>query len=76
VPETGLPKPVEVFHCEESFRFSPKRTWYACQFVERMKVDDALLQLKFQNNKVSFKLTFNLPLCLGCVDIDKCDRES
>lgn len=54
---SGLPKPVEVFHCEESFHFSVRKVWPACEFSWRMKVDDALLQLNFKNNKV----------CLCCI---------
>ncbi|GMT18202.1 hypothetical protein PFISCL1PPCAC_9499, partial [Pristionchus fissidentatus] len=51
VPETGLPKPREVFHCRQSIHFSPRRAWYACQLVWRMNVDDALVQLDLQQNK-------------------------
>ncbi|KAI6176892.1 Endo/exonuclease/phosphatase domain-containing protein [Aphelenchoides bicaudatus] len=57
VPETGRPKPVEVFHCEQSFHYAPRKIWYACQFIWRMKVDDALLQLKFKGDKACLILT-------------------
>ncbi|VDK55520.1 unnamed protein product [Anisakis simplex] len=50
-PETGLPKLREVYHCRESIHFSPKRMWTTCQLVWRMNVDEAILQLKFQNRK-------------------------
>ncbi|CAJ0950909.1 unnamed protein product, partial [Mesorhabditis belari] len=51
VPETGLPKPREVFHCRESLRFSPKRMWHACQLVWTMNIDEALIQLDLQQSK-------------------------
>ncbi|VDM68871.1 unnamed protein product [Strongylus vulgaris] len=51
VPETGLPKLREVFHCRESIHFSPKRMWQACQLVWRTNVDEAITQLKFQQMK-------------------------
>ncbi|KAF8358733.1 mrpl-22 [Pristionchus pacificus] len=53
VPETGLPKPREVFHCRQSIHFSPKRAWYACQLVWRMNVDEALVQLDLQQTKAT-----------------------
>ncbi|KIH62537.1 hypothetical protein ANCDUO_07180 [Ancylostoma duodenale] len=51
VPETGLPKLREVFHCRESVHFSPKRMWQACQLVWRTNVDEAITQLQFQQLK-------------------------
>ncbi|CAD6199034.1 unnamed protein product [Caenorhabditis auriculariae] len=51
VPETGLPKSREVFHCRESIHFSPRRMWYACQLVWKMNVDEALVQLEMQQLK-------------------------
>ncbi|KAJ1358559.1 hypothetical protein KIN20_017021 [Parelaphostrongylus tenuis] len=51
VPETGLPKLREVFHCRESVHFSPKRMWQACELVWKMNVDEAITQLKFQQLK-------------------------
>ncbi|GMR40589.1 hypothetical protein PMAYCL1PPCAC_10784, partial [Pristionchus mayeri] len=51
VPETGLPKTREVFHCRQSIHFSPRRAWYACQLVWRMNVDEALVQLDLQQIK-------------------------
>ncbi|CAJ0594915.1 unnamed protein product [Cylicocyclus nassatus] len=51
VPETGLPKMREVFHCRESIHFSPKRMWQACQLVWRTNVDEAITQLNFQQLK-------------------------
>ncbi|VDM79893.1 unnamed protein product [Strongylus vulgaris] len=51
VPETGLPKLREVFHCRESIHFSPKRMWQACQLVWRTNVDEAITQLNFQQMK-------------------------
>ncbi|KAK6739785.1 hypothetical protein RB195_008341 [Necator americanus] len=51
VPETGLPKLREVFHCRESVHFSPKRMWQACQLVWRTNVDYAITQLQFQQLK-------------------------
>jgi len=52
-PETGLPKPREVFHCRQSIHCSPKRMWKACQFLLKMNVDDALVQLEFQHFRAS-----------------------
>ncbi|KAK6042466.1 hypothetical protein COOONC_20029 [Cooperia oncophora] len=51
VPETGLPKAREVFHCRESVHFSPKRMWQACQLIWRTNVDEAITQLNFQQIK-------------------------
>ncbi|CEF63616.1 39S ribosomal protein L22, mitochondrial [Strongyloides ratti] len=51
VPETGLPKSKEVFHCREQIHFSPKRMWQACQFIETMNVDEAIAQLELKNIK-------------------------
>lgn len=51
VPETGLPKSKEVFHCKESVHFSPKRMFAACQLVWKMNVDEALVQLEAQQLK-------------------------
>ncbi|CAO4369403.1 hypothetical protein L5515_003757 [Caenorhabditis briggsae] len=51
VPETGLPKAKEVFHCKESVHFSPKRMWAACQLVWKMNVDEAITQLDMQQLK-------------------------
>ncbi|KAH7731595.1 Protein MRPL-22 [Aphelenchoides avenae] len=51
VPETGQPKPQEVYHCRESMHYSPKRMWTVCEFVRRMTVKDALLQLRFKQTK-------------------------
>ncbi|KJH43555.1 REX1 DNA Repair [Dictyocaulus viviparus] len=51
VPETGLPKLREVFHCRESVHFSPKRMWQACELVWRRNVDEAITQLQFQQLK-------------------------
>uniref|UniRef100_A0A0N4ZSI3 Large ribosomal subunit protein uL22m n=1 Tax=Parastrongyloides trichosuri TaxID=131310 RepID=A0A0N4ZSI3_PARTI len=51
VPETGLPKSREVFHCRESIHFSPKRMWQACELVRCMNVDEAILQLELQQIK-------------------------
>ncbi|KAK6014885.1 hypothetical protein OSTOST_19723 [Ostertagia ostertagi] len=51
VPETGLPKAREVFHCRESVHFSPKRMWQACQLIWRTNVDEAITQLDFQQLK-------------------------
>ncbi|GMS87808.1 hypothetical protein PENTCL1PPCAC_9983 [Pristionchus entomophagus] len=53
VPETGLPKTKEVFHCRQSIHFSPRRAWYACQLAWRMNVDEALVQLDLQQTKAS-----------------------
>uniref|UniRef100_A0A0N5B9L7 Large ribosomal subunit protein uL22m n=1 Tax=Strongyloides papillosus TaxID=174720 RepID=A0A0N5B9L7_STREA len=51
VPETGLPKSKEVFHCREQIHFSPKRMWQACELVLGMNVDEAILQLELQQIK-------------------------
>uniref|UniRef100_A0A0K0G2I3 Large ribosomal subunit protein uL22m n=1 Tax=Strongyloides venezuelensis TaxID=75913 RepID=A0A0K0G2I3_STRVS len=51
VPETGLPKSKEVFHCEKQIHFSPKRMWQACELVIGMNVDEAILQLELQQIK-------------------------
>ncbi|WKX99627.1 hypothetical protein Q1695_014480 [Nippostrongylus brasiliensis] len=51
VPETGLPKLREVYHCRESVHFSPKRMWQACQLAWRLNVDEAITQLNFQQLK-------------------------
>ncbi|TKR65148.1 hypothetical protein L596_025597 [Steinernema carpocapsae] len=51
VPETGLPKPKEVFHCRQSIHYSPKRMWHSCQFAKRMNVDEAILQLRYKLTK-------------------------
>ncbi|CAD5228880.1 unnamed protein product [Bursaphelenchus okinawaensis] len=51
VPETGLPKPPEVYHCIENIHFAPKKMFTSCQFAWRMKVKDALIQLKFKGGK-------------------------
>ncbi|KAK0418360.1 hypothetical protein QR680_013519 [Steinernema hermaphroditum] len=48
VPETGLPKPREVFHCRQSIHYSPKRMWTACHFANRMNVDEAIMQLRYK----------------------------
>ncbi|VDO21424.1 unnamed protein product [Haemonchus placei] len=45
VPEIGLPKSREVFHCRES------RMWQACQLVWQTNVDEAITQLNFQQLK-------------------------
>lgn len=46
VPETGLRKRREVYHCKQSVHCSPKKMWTACNLVRRRNVDDALLQLE------------------------------
>jgi len=51
VPDTGLPKAREVFHCRESIHFSPKRMWYACQLARRLNVVEALKQLRYKEIK-------------------------
>uniref|UniRef100_A0A0K0ERR6 Large ribosomal subunit protein uL22m n=1 Tax=Strongyloides stercoralis TaxID=6248 RepID=A0A0K0ERR6_STRER len=51
VPETGLPKSKEVFHCREQIHFSPKRMWQACQFIVTMNIDEAILQLELKKIK-------------------------
>lgn len=52
VPETGLPKPKEVFHCRESIHYNTKRMWRCCHLVFRMNVIEAIKQLKFKQIKV------------------------
>uniref|UniRef100_A0A1I7SQL0 Large ribosomal subunit protein uL22m n=1 Tax=Bursaphelenchus xylophilus TaxID=6326 RepID=A0A1I7SQL0_BURXY len=56
VPETGLPKAAEVFHCVENIHSSTRKMFYACQFAWRMNVDDAISQLKFKLGKTSLIL--------------------
>ncbi|KAI1729098.1 ribosomal protein l22p/L17e domain-containing protein [Ditylenchus destructor] len=56
VPETGLRKAAEVFHCRESVHIYPKRIWNACYFVRRMKVKEALLQLGIMERKTGLLL--------------------
>ncbi|CAI4232386.1 unnamed protein product [Auanema sp. JU1783] len=51
VPETQLPKKREIYHCRESVHFSPKRMWQACQLAWKMNVDEAIVQLEFQQMK-------------------------
>lgn len=51
VPETGLPKAREVFHCRESVHYAPKKIWPACQFVRGQNVDYAVQQLRYKQNK-------------------------
>ncbi|KAI6215173.1 hypothetical protein M3Y94_00354500 [Aphelenchoides besseyi] len=60
VPETGLPKAREVFHCEESIHFNPKKIWTTCHFVWRMKA--ALVMAKALNEaKRRAKDEFHIP---------------
>jgi ribosomal protein L22 len=51
VPETGLPKAREVFHCRESIHYQPKKMWPACQFVRGINVDSAIQQLRYKQKK-------------------------
>uniref|UniRef100_A0A0N5AQ02 sphingomyelin phosphodiesterase n=1 Tax=Syphacia muris TaxID=451379 RepID=A0A0N5AQ02_9BILA len=47
VPETGLRKRKEVYHCLQSVHCSPKKMWRVCHLVQRRNVDDALMQLRY-----------------------------
>ncbi|KAI6240845.1 39S ribosomal protein L22, mitochondrial [Aphelenchoides fujianensis] len=46
VAETGLPKAREVFHCEESIHFHPKKIWSTCQLLEFLKTKAGLIVAK------------------------------
>ena len=52
ISESGLSKAREVFYVEESVHMQPKKIYPACQLALRMRVAEAILQLKFHNTKV------------------------
>ncbi|KAF7632815.1 hypothetical protein Mgra_00007804 [Meloidogyne graminicola] len=56
VPETGEPKPREVFHVKESIHIHPKKIFPSCYFAQNMIASEAIKQLRHKQTKPTLLL--------------------